>query len=226
MNTAALITSIVSSIVASISCILSIVFFSKNRKASFFNLVYECLKPLSVYIYDALLIKDTKKYRDTVDIDKAEEKMYANFESLYSYGVGYNLPYLKQFSTLRIDDQKYELMANSMSFLFILSRYQDEYIKYRRNHTSGILNDGDNEELQSFVNIFRWLLEIQSKFVLSVLYKRKPSSKLLKEYYGKLYSVFRNDDRLIIDEQERRFKNEYRKTKEYYYTWRMINNGH
>ena len=192
-----LIISILALVVAIVTTLISIKQFRKTREEQFYNLVYECVKPLSTFIYDALLCKDTGRFVDTKLIDEAEKSLFANFESLYSYGVHRKLVYLRQFATLRISEVDYPALENSMSFFHILSFYEDEYIKFRHNNIDRTVSCEAMALLQRYINTFRKLLVIQSKYTISVLYKTKYTvhRKSLINYYNQLFS-FLSDGKL------------------------------
>lgn len=224
--------SIFAVVIAVVTLIVSIIQFCRTRKDAFYNLIFECMKPISAFIYDALLCKDLNKFIETSVIEKAEKDLFSNADSLYSYGVGANLIYLQQFSALNLKNVEPLELQTHMCFLNALATIEDDYKKkriyYFKNKTQ--MDDELREWLQSSIDLFRNCLELQSKYTLKILYKKKNRARkqALIDYYYSLFSLYGEDksDELI------KMANEYtEKTKIDWYTiyprenWGGIKNG-
>ncbi len=194
-NVASIIIAFVAVLVAVVSFFSAAREYKRSREASFFNMLFECTKPISMFIYDALLCIDQNVFVATTNIENAERDLNANFEYLYYYAAMDDLFYLEEFASLSFpnnSNSEYKKLRESMQFEHVFFFVEDAYITYRKRNVGKEITKEDIDLLHIYIRLFRKLYKLESTYAIKILYKKKGKAKRsdLNAYYDSLLEVY------------------------------------
>lgn len=141
------------------------------------------LNPISSIMYDALMINQKEQYFDAGNLDKQDELLLAGFHYLYYYAKTQKLKYLEDYANINSGEEG----KNELSFAFNFLILENDYLEFRKKHTSGVPTNDEMKEINRYLNKFKDAIDLSSEYSLILLFKKRVYRRCAKkEYYEKL----------------------------------------
>ena len=141
------------------------------------------LNPISSIMYDALIIFDKEQYIDTNNLDKQDELLLAGFHHLYYYAKAQKLKYLEDYANINSGGKEKNKLLFAYNFLIL----ENEYLEFRKQHTSGKPTNDEIEKLGNYINDFKNAIDLSSKYSLIFLFRKHIVRRSVKKaFYKKL----------------------------------------
>lgn len=176
--------------VALVSLVFAILASRKTRKhdeKTKIDLVFEkVLNPISSIMYDALIIYDKEQYFDTNNLNKQDELLLAGFHHLYYYAKAQKLKYLEDYANINSGKPEKNKLLFAFNFLIL----ENEYLEFRKKHTSGKPTEEEMEALMKYVTNFKNAIDFSSRYSLIFLFKYVVNKNIKKAFYEDLENLY------------------------------------